>query len=113
MIDQPSRTLLHKDQQMQLTAPIWKEEISLGICNIANLKAPSRDGFNDHFFNMTWTTVGSDILEVVMQFFNTNWMYKEIIAPLLLRYLRYTTPYPLNNSDLSHVVLLYKIISNF
>ncbi|KAK3189463.1 hypothetical protein Dsin_029024 [Dipteronia sinensis] len=46
-------------------------------------KAPDLDGFNAHFFKITWDIVGEDVISAVQEFFRSSLLLKELNATIL------------------------------
>ncbi|KAK3193246.1 hypothetical protein Dsin_024556 [Dipteronia sinensis] len=46
-------------------------------------KAPGPDGFNAHFFKITWDIVGEDVISAVQEFFRSGLLLKELNATIL------------------------------
>jgi hypothetical protein len=57
-----------------LTRPFEKEEMDLVIKHMAPDKSPGPDGFNVEFYIATWDWIGSDVMQLVRNFFQTGIM---------------------------------------
>lgn len=55
-----------------------KEEIELALDGISDKKGPSHDGFNAYFFKMTWPIIGEDVIQPVLNSFETRNIYPSI-----------------------------------
>ncbi|XP_058746559.1 uncharacterized protein LOC131619487 [Vicia villosa] len=91
-----SNSLLHididairKGAQLQhhhvesLTAPVSNLEILQALKSIGENKAPCIDGYTSMFFKTAWPVIGSDIRDVVHEFFNYNRIYRPINRALV------------------------------
>ncbi|XP_074314866.1 uncharacterized protein LOC141651037 [Silene latifolia] len=73
-------TEIHKQQ---LLRPITHEEIKQVMFNIPNDKAPGPDGYSSKFFKDTWETVGEDISNAILDFFDSDQLLKQINNTLI------------------------------
>lgn len=63
-----------RDQQLKLIEPVSREEIYNAIMDLDDQRAPGYDGFNSHFFKMGWQIVGEEIIAVVTNFIDMDYM---------------------------------------
>ncbi|KAK3184843.1 hypothetical protein Dsin_032129 [Dipteronia sinensis] len=75
-------------------------------------KAPGLDGFNAHFFNITWDIVGEDVISVVQEFFMSGLLLKELNATILALVPKVPNPSKMKDfRPISCCNTLYKIIA--
>lgn len=72
------KSKINREQQLKLTAPVTRKKVEFALQGINNLKAPGRDGINAVFFKKAWPVMGDEIVNVVLDFFDTGEMYKAI-----------------------------------
>ena len=63
---------------VDLCKPVSAEEIKESMFSIPGGKAPGPDGFNCRFFQKNWSTIGSDVIEAVREFFRTGKLLGQI-----------------------------------
>ncbi|KAK3218470.1 hypothetical protein Dsin_012440 [Dipteronia sinensis] len=75
-------------------------------------KAPSRNGFNAHFFKITWDIVGEDVISAVQEFFRSGLLLKELNATILALVPKVPNPSKMKDfRPISCCNTLYKIIA--
>ncbi|KAK3189545.1 hypothetical protein Dsin_029106 [Dipteronia sinensis] len=75
-------------------------------------KAPCPDGFNAHFFKITWDIVGEDVISAVQEFFRSGPLLKEINATILALIPKVPNPSKMKDfRPISCCNTLYKIIA--
>ncbi|KAK3204560.1 hypothetical protein Dsin_018606 [Dipteronia sinensis] len=75
-------------------------------------KAPGRDGFNFHFFKITWDIVGEDVISVVQEFFRSGLLLKKLNATILVLVSKVPNPSKMKDfRPISCCNTLYKIIA--
>ncbi|KAK3204757.1 hypothetical protein Dsin_018803 [Dipteronia sinensis] len=75
-------------------------------------KAPGPDGFNAHFFKITWDIVGEDVISAVQEFFRSVLLLKELNATILALVPKVPNPSKMKDfRPISCCNTLYKIIA--
>ena len=64
-------TLSYADKH-DLQRPFTADEIVTAIRNMGSFKAPGPDGFQPVFYQRCWDTVGSSVVQFVLDFFRTG-----------------------------------------
>ena len=72
-----------EEAKSKLIKPISDEEIQKIMFSIDGKKAPGPDGFTDHFFKVTWSIVGKDVIEAIL-FFSKQGIFIQPSTPQLL-----------------------------
>uniref|UniRef100_A0A803NNK0 Reverse transcriptase n=1 Tax=Cannabis sativa TaxID=3483 RepID=A0A803NNK0_CANSA len=75
--DLVSRSISEDANQLLIRVPTV-EEIRKVVWSMPPLKAPGPDGMPGKFFKDHWETVGGDVVDTVVQFFETGEFVKEI-----------------------------------
>lgn len=71
------------DMAQTLIEAVFETEIYQALKDIGDEKASGIDGFNAKFFKDSWSIVKNDVVEAVLDFFNTNKMYKAVNCTLV------------------------------
>jgi hypothetical protein len=66
-----------------MQAVVSRDEVYKVICSMNKNKAPDPDGFSAGFFQAAWPVVGEAVCEVVLEFFHTGKMLREVNATIL------------------------------
>ncbi|KAK3193257.1 hypothetical protein Dsin_024567 [Dipteronia sinensis] len=75
-------------------------------------KAPGLDGFNTHFFKITWDIVSEDVISAVQEFFRSGLLLKELNATILALVPKVPNPSKMKDfRPISCCNTLYKIIA--
>ncbi|KAK3221908.1 hypothetical protein Dsin_008933 [Dipteronia sinensis] len=75
-------------------------------------KAPGPDGFNAHFFKITWDIVGEDFINAIQEFFRSGLLLKELNATILALVPKVPNPSKMKDfRPISCCNTLYKIIA--
>ncbi|KAK3184877.1 hypothetical protein Dsin_032163 [Dipteronia sinensis] len=75
--------VIFNDQAAFMGRDITNDEIREVCFSFHPNKAPGPDGFNAHFFKITWDIVGEDVISVVQEFFRSGLLLKELNAMIL------------------------------
>ena len=73
------QSTLAEEVEGDLCKPISAEEIKASMFAIGDDKAPGPDGYTAHFFKKAWDIVGADVIDEVLNFFNTNKDRKSVV----------------------------------
>ncbi|KAK3204582.1 hypothetical protein Dsin_018628 [Dipteronia sinensis] len=75
-------------------------------------KAPGPDGFNAHFFKITWDIVGEDFISAIQEFFRSGLLLKEVNDTILALVPKVPNPSKMEDfRPISCCNTLYKIIA--
>ncbi|XP_021745336.1 uncharacterized protein LOC110711266 [Chenopodium quinoa] len=88
-LDLPKISELYK---LDLMRPFSHQEVRKAMFSIHNLKSPSPDGIIAEFFHQHLEKVGTEVSRVVLSFFSTGCLLKEINASLLVMLPKVDTP---------------------
>ncbi|XP_019232243.1 PREDICTED: uncharacterized protein LOC109212962 [Nicotiana attenuata] len=69
---------LTRQQQLDLIAPVTKQEVYDALNEVDDNKALGVDGFNAVFFKKAWSVVGDDITQAILGFFESANMCKPL-----------------------------------
>lgn len=72
--------VLRINHQMQLIEPFTEDDVKQVMFKIDNTKSPGPDGYGSGFFKEAWGIVGGDITTVVLEFFQTGHLLKQVNA---------------------------------
>ncbi|GKF68961.1 putative RNA-directed DNA polymerase, eukaryota, reverse transcriptase zinc-binding domain protein, partial [Tanacetum coccineum] len=75
-----------------MVRPVTNEEIKKAMFDIGDDKAPGPNGYTSVFFKKGWDIVGSDVCNVVRDFFGNGKLLKEINHTFLALILKVHTP---------------------
>ena len=75
--------VLSMEHQRGLCQEFTGEDVWQALNEIEDTKAPALDGYNNHFFKKAWGCVGPDIIDVVLEFFQSGKILKQINATTL------------------------------
>ncbi|CAK8579067.1 unnamed protein product [Lathyrus sativus] len=67
---------LNLEQREYLTRNITEDDIIKALRGIGNLKAPGLDGYGAKFFKASWTTIKTDVIAAIRDFFEIGKIYK-------------------------------------
>lgn len=73
-------TFLNFDGQHELIKPITAEEIKATMFSLNGNKAPRPDGHTSEFSKTSWSIVGAEVTEAILNFFSNSKMLKEVNA---------------------------------
>ena len=95
-----------------LRAEITHEEIKKAMFSIDDYKAPGPDGFSSPFFKAAWNIIGSDVNDVVISFFNSGRLLREINCTVIALVPKVPNPESMNDyKPISCCNTVYKCIS--
>ncbi|KAL0427988.1 UNVERIFIED_CONTAM: hypothetical protein Slati_2973600 [Sesamum latifolium] len=106
------RHRLSTDEADALVLPVQRREVYEALINISDDKAPGSDGYSACFFKSAWAIIGNDIPNVVLDFFHTGRLLKQIIATVLALIPKVHSPSTMADFiPIACCNVLYKIIS--
>ncbi|XP_024172006.1 uncharacterized protein LOC112178017 [Rosa chinensis] len=70
--------ILSDEENTRLNSEIKEEEVYKALKQMHPSKAPGPDGFSPAFYQQFWDVVGSDVVEAVRQFLNSENLLKQI-----------------------------------
>ncbi|KAK3229895.1 hypothetical protein Dsin_001776 [Dipteronia sinensis] len=95
-----------------MSRDVTDDEIREVFFSLHPNKAPGPDGFNAHFFKITWDIVGEDIISIVQEFFRSGLLLKELNATILALVPKVPNPSKMKDfRPISCFNTLYKIIA--
>ncbi|XP_074304794.1 uncharacterized protein LOC141639619 [Silene latifolia] len=75
------RGSVYTDQHWeQMMSPVTPQEIKDVIFSIPDHKAPGPDGYSNSFFKYSWSVIGNEVSEAIMDVFTTGKLLKHINA---------------------------------
>jgi hypothetical protein len=106
------REVISDDINAELCKPFSIEEISDAMFQIGPLKAPGPDGFLARFYQRNWGVLKSEIIQAVLQFFDSGHMPEGINGTSIVLIPKIDDPKELKDfRPISLCNVLYKIIS--
>ncbi|KAL2228615.1 UNVERIFIED_CONTAM: hypothetical protein Sindi_1841200 [Sesamum indicum] len=78
-----ARHVLTEEEASSLLLPVTPADVKQAVFDIAEDKAPGPDRYSSGFFKAAWPIVGQEVTTVVMDFFNTGRLLKQINTTLL------------------------------
>ncbi|KAL0355232.1 UNVERIFIED_CONTAM: hypothetical protein Sradi_3970100 [Sesamum radiatum] len=78
-----TRHIVTANEASQLVAPVMKDEIKNAFFNIVEDKSQGLDGYSSGFFKVAWPVIGEQVSQVVMDFFITGRLLKQVNVTLL------------------------------
>ncbi|KAL2224536.1 UNVERIFIED_CONTAM: hypothetical protein Sindi_3021300 [Sesamum indicum] len=78
-----ARHLLSEEDASSLLVPFTLADVKQAVFDIDEDKAPGPDGYSSGFFKAAWPIVGHEVSSVVLDFFNTGRLLKQINTTLL------------------------------
>ncbi|KAL0310468.1 UNVERIFIED_CONTAM: hypothetical protein Scaly_2925500 [Sesamum calycinum] len=107
-----AKHLISEDEAEQLISPIQRQEIKDALFDINEDSAPGPDGFSSCFFKATWTIIGEDVCQAVMEFFNHGRLLKQLNATLITLIPKVQMPMKVGDfRPISCCNVVYKIIT--
>ena len=95
-----------------LNSTITNEEIKRSMFSIDNSKAPGPDGFSSLFFKRTWSIIGREVCDAIVDFFSTGCLLREINCTILALVPKVPNPNSMHDyRPISCCNTIYKCIS--
>ena len=91
---------------------ITNEEIKRSMFSIDNSKAPGPDGFSSLFFKRTWSIIGREVCDAIVDFFSSGCLLREINCTILALVPKVPNPNSMHDyRPISCCNTIYKCIS--
>ncbi|KAL0401943.1 UNVERIFIED_CONTAM: hypothetical protein Slati_4224200 [Sesamum latifolium] len=78
-----ARHTITEDEATQLICRVTPDEVKQAVFDIAEDKAPGLDGYSSGFFKAAWPVIGKEVTQVILDFFATGRLLKQVNATLL------------------------------
>lgn len=85
------------EQQIQFLKPYTRAEVKDAMFHIDVYKNPGLDGFGSGFFKASWSMVGEDVTNAILEFFDNSQMLKQLNSTIII--LIFKVEDPLNASQ--------------
>ncbi|KAL2237250.1 UNVERIFIED_CONTAM: hypothetical protein Sindi_0916700 [Sesamum indicum] len=106
-----ARHCITDEDANHLLLPFSPDDVKQAVFAIAEDKAPGPDGYSSGFFKAAWPVVGEEVTKVVLDFFSTGKLLKQINSMILALIPKVHTPISVNDfRPISCCNVLYKII---
>ncbi|KAL0416345.1 UNVERIFIED_CONTAM: hypothetical protein Slati_3466400 [Sesamum latifolium] len=79
-----ARHIIIDTEARQLIALVTKDEVKAALFDIAEDKSPGPDGYSMGFYKAAWPIIGEEIISVVLEFYTTCHLLKQVNATLLV-----------------------------
>ncbi|KAL2246367.1 UNVERIFIED_CONTAM: Retrovirus-related Pol polyprotein from type-2 retrotransposable element R2DM, partial [Sesamum indicum] len=77
------RHCITDEEASHLLLPFSPDDVKQAVFDIAEDKAPGPDGYSSWFFKVAWPVVGEEVTRVVLDFFSTGKLLKQINSTIL------------------------------
>ncbi|GKA96494.1 RNA-directed DNA polymerase, eukaryota, reverse transcriptase zinc-binding domain protein [Tanacetum coccineum] len=105
-------TKLSKKDASQIIRPFTDREIKEAMFSISDNKAPGPDGYSARYFKKAWHIVGTDICNVVKEFFSSGKLLGELNATIISHIPKINTPFMVTDfGQIACCNVVYKCIS--
>ncbi|KAL2246372.1 UNVERIFIED_CONTAM: hypothetical protein Sindi_2905400 [Sesamum indicum] len=107
-----ARHILNEEDTSSLLLPFTPTDVKQAVFDIAKDKALGPDGYSSGFFKAAWRIVGHEVTSVVLDFFTTGRILKQINTTLLALIPKVHSPMSVSDfRPISCCNVLYKIIA--
>ncbi|XP_074299186.1 uncharacterized protein LOC141630235 [Silene latifolia] len=104
--------ICNSEHHSVLLAPVTKKEIKEAFFSIPNHKAPGPDGFSSAFFKDSWSVVGDEVCDAILDFFQSGKMLQQINHTFITLIPKIDNPQNVTQfRPISCCNILYKVIS--
>lgn len=83
---------LNEEEAAVMVQDVTNSEVKKAMFDIANIKAPSPDGFTACFFKKAWSMIGDEVCDAIKEFFRSGKMLKEVNATIISLVPKIPTP---------------------
>ncbi|KAL2249828.1 UNVERIFIED_CONTAM: hypothetical protein Sindi_2456500 [Sesamum indicum] len=107
-----ARHILTEEEVAFIIAPFSEEDVKNATFDIAKDKASGPDGYSSGFYKATWLVIGKEVMKVVLDFFATGRILKQINSTILMLIPKVHSP--MSVADYRQIFscnVLYKIIA--
>ncbi|KAL2230709.1 UNVERIFIED_CONTAM: hypothetical protein Sindi_1665300 [Sesamum indicum] len=78
-----ARHCITDEEASHLLLPVSPNDVKQAVFDIVEDKAPGPDGYSSGFFKAAWPVVGKEVTRVVLDFFSTGKLLKQINSTIL------------------------------
>ncbi|XP_011101692.1 uncharacterized protein LOC105179748 [Sesamum indicum] len=78
-----ARHILSNEEASDFISAFTPDDVKQAVFDIAEDKAPGPDGYSSGFFKAVWPVVGQEVTKVVLDFFNTGKLLKQVNSTIL------------------------------
>ncbi|KAL2937498.1 LINE-1 reverse transcriptase-like protein [Bienertia sinuspersici] len=104
--------IISAEQAQCLMRPFSMEDVKNALFSIDGGKSPGPDGFNSSFFKLSWPILGNEISAVVLDFFQTGRLLREINNTNITLIPKVNNPMSVTDfRPIAYCNTIYKIIS--
>ncbi|KAK2652935.1 hypothetical protein Ddye_012791 [Dipteronia dyeriana] len=104
--------VISNDHADSMDRDVTNDEIREVCFSLHPNKAPGPDGFNAHFFKITWDIVSEDVINANQEFFRSGYLLKELNTTILVLVPKIPNPFTMKDfRPISFCNTLYKIIA--
>ncbi|KAL0417077.1 UNVERIFIED_CONTAM: hypothetical protein Slati_3539600 [Sesamum latifolium] len=107
-----ARHIISEDEAIELARKVTPNDVKQAVFDISEDKAPGPNGFSSGFFKAAWPVVGTEVTKVVLEFFATGKLLKQVNATLLSLIPKVWSPTMVGEfRPISCCNVLYKVIT--
>lgn len=71
------------EQQLELIQPYTEKDVKQAIFSIDSNKSPCPDGYGSGFYKATWSVIGQEVTNAVLQFFENGKLLQQINSTII------------------------------